>query len=92
MDINLRETTNLGVEIMNSKRQVKEKLGHVVQICVCRCDVNVILNLSNTSVSSCMRVAMLRQFLPPSKELSATSAEITTLMTCHYSDLIGRAA
>ena len=24
MDINLRETTNLGVEIMNSKRQVKE--------------------------------------------------------------------
>ena len=69
MDINLRETTNLGVEIMNSKRQVKEKLGHVVQISVCRCDVNVILNLSNTSVSSCMRVAMLRQFLPPSKEL-----------------------
>ena len=36
MDINLRETTNLGVEIMNSKRQVKEKLGHVVQICVWR--------------------------------------------------------
>ena len=36
MDINLRETTNLGVEIMNSKRQVKGKLGHVVQICVCR--------------------------------------------------------
>ena len=35
MDINLRETTNLGVEIMNSKRQVKKKLGHVVQICVC---------------------------------------------------------
>ena len=29
---------------MNSKRQVKEKLGHVVQICVCRCDVNVMLN------------------------------------------------
>ena len=26
MDINLRETTNLGVEIMNSKRQVKENL------------------------------------------------------------------
>ena len=32
----LRETTNLGVEIMNSKRQVKRKLGHVVQIRVCR--------------------------------------------------------
>ena len=42
----LRETTNLCVKIMNSKRQVKEKLGHVVQICVCRCDVNVMLNLS----------------------------------------------
>ena len=32
----LRETTNLCVEIMNSKRQVKGKLGHVVQIRVCR--------------------------------------------------------
>ena len=32
----LRETTNLGVEIMNSKRQVKRKRGHVVQIRVCR--------------------------------------------------------
>ena len=31
---------------MNSKRQVKEKLGHVVQIRVCRCDVNVMLNLA----------------------------------------------
>ena len=41
MDKKLRETTNLCVEIMNSKRQVKRKLGHVVQI-----DVNVMLNLS----------------------------------------------
>ena len=32
----LRETTNLFVEIMNRKRQVKGKLGHVVQIGVCR--------------------------------------------------------
>ena len=31
-----RETTNLGVEVMNSKRQVKRKLDHVVQIRVCR--------------------------------------------------------
>ena len=30
MDKKLRETTNLGVEIMKSKRQVKKKLGHVV--------------------------------------------------------------
>ena len=36
MDEKLRETTNLGVEIMNSKRQVKTKLGHVVKIRVCR--------------------------------------------------------
>ena len=35
MDEKLLETTNFGVEIMNSKRQVKGKLGHVVQIRVC---------------------------------------------------------
>ena len=32
----LRDTTNLGVEIMNSKQQETGKLGHVVQIRVCR--------------------------------------------------------
>jgi len=32
MDKKLRETTDLCAEIMNSKRQVKEKLGHVAQI------------------------------------------------------------
>ena len=36
MDEKLRETTNLVVGIMNSKRQVKGKLGHVVPIRVCR--------------------------------------------------------
>ena len=36
MDKKLREITNLGVEMMNSKRQVKRKLGHVVQIRVRR--------------------------------------------------------
>ena len=37
MDKKLRETTlKLGVEIMNSKLHVKRKLGHVVQIRVCR--------------------------------------------------------
>ena len=36
MDKELGETTNLCVEIMNSKRQVMGKLGHVVQIPVCR--------------------------------------------------------
>ena len=36
MDNRLRETTYLSVEIINSKQQVKGKLGHVVQIRVCR--------------------------------------------------------
>ena len=36
MDKKLRETANLGLEIMNNKRQIKRKLGHVVQIRVCR--------------------------------------------------------
>ena len=38
-----REATNLGVEVMNSKAQVKEKLGHVVDLLFA---VNVILNLT----------------------------------------------
>ena len=44
MDKKLGETTNLCVEIINSRRQVKRKLGHVVQI-----DVNMMLNLSITA-------------------------------------------
>ena len=36
MDKKLGETTHLCVEIINSKRQVKGKLGHVVQVRVCR--------------------------------------------------------
>ena len=32
----LRETTNLWVEVMNSKRQVTGKFGHVVKIRVCQ--------------------------------------------------------
>ena len=36
MDKKLGETTNLCVEIMNIKRQVMGRLGHVVQIRVCR--------------------------------------------------------
>ena len=35
MDKKLHETTYLCVEIMNSKRLVMVKLGHVVQIRVC---------------------------------------------------------
>ena len=47
MDKKLRETTNLCVEIINSKRQVKGKLGHVVQI-----DVNAMFNLSTIAPQS----------------------------------------
>ena len=36
MDKKLRGITNLGVEIMNCKRQVKKKFGHRVHIRVCR--------------------------------------------------------
>ena len=36
MDKKLRETTNFCVEIMNNKRQVMGKLGHMVQTRVCR--------------------------------------------------------
>ena len=36
MDKKFRETTNICVEIMNSKLHVTGKLGHVVQIRVCR--------------------------------------------------------
>ena len=36
MDKKLLETTNLCVEIMNSKRQVNEKRGRVVQIRIYR--------------------------------------------------------
>ena len=36
MDKKLCETTKLCVELMNRKRQVKWKLGHVVQFHVCR--------------------------------------------------------
>ena len=45
MDKKLREITNLCVEIINrKKRQVKGKLGHVVQL-----DVNVMLSLCITA-------------------------------------------
>ena len=46
MDRKFHETSNLCVEIMKSKRQVKGKLGHVVQIRVfLPTDVNLMLNL-----------------------------------------------
>ena len=58
MDKKLRETTNLCVEIMDRKRQVKGKLGHVVQIGIA----------VRRKHDACIRMAMLKQFLPPSKK------------------------
>ena len=57
MDAKLREINNLCVEIMNSKRQVRGKLGHVVQISRSPFDVNVKLDLCN--VQPVKRVAGL---------------------------------
>ena len=54
MDKKFHETFNLSVEIMNSRRQVKEKLGHVVQL-----NVNLMLilfNLSFVTVLLCVTV------------------------------------
>ena len=50
MDKKLLETTNLCVEIMNSKRQVKRKIGQVVQVRAgLPFDLNAMLNDSLTS-------------------------------------------
>ena len=46
MDEKLCETTNLGVEITNSKRQVKRNLGHFGTNLRLPFDVNVMLNFS----------------------------------------------
>ena len=47
MDKKLRDTANLCVEIMDSKRQVKGKLGQRLPL-----DVNVMLNLSSNNYFS----------------------------------------
>ena len=48
MDKNLRETTNLCVEIMNSKRQVEgENLVTWYKFALTSLDVDVMFNLSN---------------------------------------------
>ena len=57
MDTKLRENTNLCVAKMNSKRQVRGKLGHVVQFSRLPFDVNVKLDLCN--VQPVKRVAGL---------------------------------
>ena len=50
MDNKLLETTKLCEEIMKRKRQVKEKLGHVVQIRVCR-NQNQITRINSSVIS-----------------------------------------
>ena len=69
MDKKLRESTNLSLEIMNSKRQVMGKLGHVVHIRVCRLtfDVNVILLLSNNTPVTLKGIFFFNMALPRAK-------------------------
>ena len=62
MDEKLRETTNLFVEIMNSKRQVKGKLGHAIQIRVCR-----LTSLSLSTDSAGVQIFRLRHAQNQSK-------------------------
>ena len=50
MDKKLRETTNLCVEIMNSKRQVRGETWSRGTNLRLPFDVNVMLNLSNISI------------------------------------------
>ena len=50
MDKKLRETTNLCVEIMNSKRQVRGETWSRGTNSRLAFDVNVMLNLSNLSI------------------------------------------
>ena len=50
MDKKLRETTNLCVEIMNSKRQVRGETWSRGTNSRLPFDVNVMLNLSNISI------------------------------------------
>ena len=72
MDKKLRVTTNSCVEIMNSNRQVKGKLGHMVQIGVF--DVNVMhQNLLHANITkfhypwcyTTRAIAPLRPLLSP---------------------------
>ena len=57
MDKNLRETTNLGVEIKSNKGQVKRKLGHLVPNSRLPFDVNVMRNLSINYL--CLRESLI---------------------------------
>ena len=60
MDKTLCETTNLCIEIMNSKRQVKRKLGHVVLI-----EANVMLYLYTRLIP---KILFFKDFNLPSKK------------------------
>ena len=74
MDKKLRETTNLGVEIMNSKRHVKRKLGYVVQI-----DVNVMLNPSINKMNQTPATFERRTSTEPFPLKNAIDAYVLTL-------------
>ena len=81
MDKKLRESTNLSLEIMNSKRQVMGKLGHVVHIRVCRLtfDVNVILLLSNNTPVTLKEIFFFQYGACASKNIRAPEGIASTV-------------
>ena len=71
MDKNLRETTNLCVEIMNSKRQVEgENLVTWYKFAFTSLDVDVMFNLSNIKSPEMNASSRLDYFWRHGKEIS----------------------
>ena len=71
MDKNLRETTNLCVEIMNSKRQVEgENLVTWYKFAFTSLDVDVMFNLSNIKSPEMNATSRLDYFWRHGKEMS----------------------
>ena len=81
MDKKLRESTNLSLEIMNSKRQVMGKLGHVVHLRVCRLtfDVNVMLLLSNNTPVTLKGICFFQYGACASKNIRAPEGIASTV-------------
>ena len=81
MDKKLRESTNLSLEIMNSKRQVMGKLGHVVHFRVCRLtfDVNVMLLLSNNTPVTLKGIFFFQYGASASKNIRAPEGIASTV-------------
>ena len=80
MDKELRETTNLCVEVMNSNRQVKGKLGQVSNSRLLF-DVNVMLNLSYILLNRWRQMWYNVQISIINLLLSSSANDLTCLST-----------